>query len=362
MFTGSCGGVGSQAYQCAGAAELSEQHGVCQCGHALQRHGLATRRCATINELFQMDDHPSVSSLNSVCTHCGETYEQHDPAPRLSSRAAMFRVPGPPPSSCLSHPIVPPHRAIQPTPAPPPLSPQPSQLHASSQSAVGLRTTAPFYPPGPSTTFRPLGVASTARAAVALLYVLGKRKRSQGRVSQFLDGMCPSMRYEVTVVIDCQALGGDCSEAPLGKVQLRPIHPPTLTKMAPFLYRAKQEHLAFDYVAEGHPDDPVYPTLSVELTQFFDENELSMPHNKHVDEMIHLKLQSRASDLESPPRLFNILICLKKGKLGRGNSRILQIGSGDLSTELLTYQAMDAISKKYYEERQILIFIGMSSI
>ncbi|KAH8995532.1 hypothetical protein EDB86DRAFT_2921699 [Lactarius hatsudake] len=144
-----------------------------------------------------------------MCTHCGETYEQHDPAPRLSSQVAMFRVPGPPPSSCLSHPIVPPHRAIQPTPAPPPLSQRPSQLHASSHSAVGLRATAPFYPPGPSTAFRPLGVASTARAAVALPYgrygtytapqpftvastkALGKRKRNQGRVSQFLDGMCP---------------------------------------------------------------------------------------------------------------------------------------------------------------------------
>ncbi|KAH8995533.1 hypothetical protein EDB86DRAFT_1099203 [Lactarius hatsudake] len=83
-----------------------------------------------------------------------------------------------------------------------------------------------------------------------------------------------------------------------------------------------------------------------------------MPRNKHVDEMIHLKFQSQASDSQSPPRLFDILICLKKGKQGiRGNSGILQIGSGVLSTELLTYKVMDAVSKRYYGEMPILIFI-----
>lgn len=184
-----------------------------------------------------------MSSSNSVCVHCGEAYGQHDPAPRLSSsqvqfipttsipidpvltarstRAAMPHVPPPlhvppPPSLHLSLPAHP-SRAI-PQPVPPPLPPRHSQLHTSSQSAVG--TAVPFYPPGPSTMNRPFGVASTTGAATALPYsmytapqlftaagtqALGKRKRGRGKASQLLESACPR-RYELTVVIDCQAV------------------------------------------------------------------------------------------------------------------------------------------------------------
>src|SRR6266702_5065114 len=165
-----------------------------------------------------------MSSSNSVCVHCGEMYEQHEPAPRLSSLMPPARsstrvttpcVPLlPPPPSHLSLPI-PPFCAV-PQLVPPPLPPRPSQLHTSSQSV----TMGPFYPPGPSMVNRPLGVASGTGAATALPYSMysapqpfttastqatGKRKRGRGRASQLVESACPR-RHELTVVVDCQAV------------------------------------------------------------------------------------------------------------------------------------------------------------
>ena len=121
----------------------------------------------------------------------------------------------PPPSLRLSHPA-PPSRAI-PQPDPLPLPLRPSQLPTSSQIAVGR--TVPFYHPDPSRMNRSLGVASTMGVATPLPYstytsmppvatgsqALGKRKRSRGRASQLLECAGPR-RYELTVIIDCQAV------------------------------------------------------------------------------------------------------------------------------------------------------------
>jgi len=77
-----------------------------------------------------------------------------------------------------------------------------------------------FYASGSSATNQSLGIASTARASTALPYsmyttsqpftaagaqALGKRKRGQGRARQLLERM-NSTRFELTVVVDCQAV------------------------------------------------------------------------------------------------------------------------------------------------------------
>src|SRR6266702_2190081 len=135
-----------------------------------------------------------MSSSNSVCVHCGEMYEQHEPAPRLSS-------------------LMPPARSSTrvTTPCVPLLPPPPSHLSLPMP---------PFYPPGPSMVNRPLGVASGTGAATALPYSMysapqpfttastqatGKRKRGRGRASQLVESACPR-RHELTVVVDCQAV------------------------------------------------------------------------------------------------------------------------------------------------------------
>ena len=120
-----------------------------------------------------------------------------------------------------------------------------------------------------------------------------------------------------------------------------------------FLHRAKQEHLAFDYVAEGYPHDLIYPALSSQLSDFFNRNELSVPRNPFISELITL------SEPE-PPRLFEILICKQRGSRGRLGT--LQIGmEHGFSTESLTYQKMGDISKRYCPDKpQIVMFIGMS--
>lgn len=130
--------------------------------------------------------------------------------------------------------------------------------------------------------------------------------------------------------------------------------------MAPFLRRAKQEHLAFDYTANAYPHDVIYPALSPELARFFDQNGLSVPRTTYINELIDLsELQSNQS---SPPRLFEILICKQRGSQGRPGT--LKIGMEDgLSTESLTYEKMVAISKRYHPDRpEIVIFIGTSFI
>ncbi|KAF8259269.1 hypothetical protein EI94DRAFT_1035513 [Lactarius quietus] len=369
-FTGHCGGIGSQACQCAGATESSVQRGVCQCGHALQRHELVTRRCATINEMFRTDDHPSVSNLYSLCVHCGETYGQHDLAPRLP--ASLNRV-----MPTTSTPITLANAIGQNTqmatslalPRPPSranaqllcLPPRPAQLPSSSQSVAGRAT--PFYPPGPSRVNH--GIASPTGAATPLPYsayttpqtlttstrALGKRKRAQGRTTQLLDSLGP-IRYDLIVVVDCQALYGDCPEA--GDDNQRPsvVHPPTLTKMGPFLHRAKQEHLAFDYMVECYPDALVSPTLSSHLAHFFHKNGISVPQNKYVEDLINLaKLE------KFEPLLFEILVCKQKGSRGRLGT--LQIGTETgFTTRSLTYEKMANISKRYCPDRsQIVMFI-----
>lgn len=120
-----------------------------------------------------------------------------------------------------------------------------------------------------------------------------------------------------------------------------------------FLHRAKQEHLAFDYVEESHPSSQIYPALSTRLTQFFDDNNISVSRNQYIDELITL-----SEHQSSPPRLFEILICKQKGSRGRLGT--LQIGVEDgLSTESITYQKMVGISKRYYPDRpQIVVFVG----
>jgi hypothetical protein len=125
-----------------------------------------------------------------------------------------------------------------------------------------------------------------------------------------------------------------------------------------FLCRAKQEHLAFDYVEECHPDSLVYPALSTCLTQFFDQNNLSVPCNLYIDKLISL-----SEHQSSPPCLFEILVCKQRGSWGHHGT--LQIGAEDgLSTESLTYQRMGAISKQYCcpDKPQIVVFIGMHLI
>ncbi len=133
------------------------------------------------------------------------------------------------------------------------------------------------------------------------------------------------------------------------------VHAPTPTKMAPFLHRAKQEHLAFDYVADAFLQDLIYPTLSLELAQFFNQNGLTVPRNQYVNKLIEL-----SEHHDSLPRLFEILICKQRGHQGRPGT--LQIGMEDgLSMESLTYQKMTNISKRYCPDwSQIVIFIGMS--
>ena len=174
-----------------------------------------------------------MSSSNSTCIHCGETYGQHDPAPRLlASQARLMpatstlnamvgqttptatHVPLPPSSLSLPTPL---SRAT-PQPGPPQLPLRLSQLPIS-QSTLGR---APFYSPGPSTANRPFGVAPTTGPATALPYsmyaatpphmqVLGKRKRARGRASQLLTERSASpRRYELRVVVDCQAVSCEC--------------------------------------------------------------------------------------------------------------------------------------------------------
>lgn len=123
--------------------------------------------------------------------------------------------------------------------------------------------------------------------------------------------------------------------------------------MERFLRRAKEEHLAFEYAEECHPSDLIYPTLSTHLTQFFNNNNISVARSRFIDELIAL-----SSDSEQPTRLFEILICKQKGSRGRLGT--LQIGVDDgLSTESITYQKMAAISKRYYPDRpQIVVFVG----
>lgn len=165
-------------------------------------------------------------------------YRQHDPAPRLPTSQARLMsatalltasapnplgqttrtvtdVPLPSPSLRLSHPTPPSHAIPQPGPLPLPL--RPSQLPTSSQTAVGRAV--PFYHPGPSRLNQSLGVTSTMGVATPLPYsmytstppvaagsqALGKRKRSRGRASQLLECVGPR-RYELSVVIDCQAV------------------------------------------------------------------------------------------------------------------------------------------------------------
>ncbi len=105
---------------------------------------------------------------------------------------------------------------------------------------------------------------------------------------------------------------------------------------------------------ECHSDDLIYPTLSFELTRFFDQNELSVPRNQYINELINLS--------ELPPRLFEILVCKQRGSRGRPGS--LQIGTDNgTMTESLTYKKMGDISKRCYPDRpQIIIFIGTSFI
>lgn len=121
--------------------------------------------------------------------------------------------------------------------------------------------------------------------------------------------------------------------------------------MDSFLHRAKQEHLAFDYVAECFPHDLIYPTLSSQLSDFFNHNKLSVPRNQFISELITLSEPSL-------PRLFEILICKQRGSRGRVGT--LQIGMEDgFSTESLTYQKMGDISKRYCPDKpQIVMFIG----
>jgi hypothetical protein len=154
-------------------------------------------------------------------------YGQHDPAPRLSASQARLvpantihqaaQTPHLPLPSSLSLSLPrPPSRAI-PQPGPLTLPPRPLHLPTSTQSAAGRAV--PFFPPGPSMINHPLGVASTTGVATPLPYstyatppplntstrALGKRKRSQGRATQLLESVVPR-RYELIVVIDCQAV------------------------------------------------------------------------------------------------------------------------------------------------------------
>ena len=233
IFTSHCGGIGSWTCQCTGATEVcsaflrqvcsfliypfqsSDQHGVCQCGNALQQHELATCHCAIINQLFEMVRHfplrPAttdslrmtthlcqiqITSVSNVSRHMDNmTQHQDSPHPRFMYShlpgcytfcspifsgltwgcdtcaicpgtiylAAMHCVPLPP-SSCLpllAHPF---HAISHPS-----FPLQPSLPHTSGQSAVGTPAV-PFYPPGPSTTDHHLGVASMAEAAMAFSY------------------------------------------------------------------------------------------------------------------------------------------------------------------------------------------------
>jgi hypothetical protein len=168
-----------------------------------------------------------VSSSNSVCVHCGESYGQHDPVPRLPASQDRLvpantvcqasQLPHVPLLSSLSLSLPRPPSHAVPQPGPLALPPRPLQLPTSTQSAHGRA--APFFPPGPSMVNHPLSVASTAGVATPLPYsmytgllplttstqALGKRKRSRGRAMQLLESVGPR-RYELTVVIDCQAV------------------------------------------------------------------------------------------------------------------------------------------------------------
>jgi hypothetical protein len=179
-----------------------------------------------------------MSNSHSFCVHCGETYGQHDPAPRLpasqnrvmpttSTPITLENALGQNTQMATSHVLPPPSSLTLPRPPScanaqpglPCLPPQPFQLPASSQSAVGRA--APFYPPGPSLMNH--GIASPTRPATPLPYsmyttpqslttstqALGKRKRARGRATQLLESQGPRS-YKLIVVVDCQAVS-DCA-------------------------------------------------------------------------------------------------------------------------------------------------------
>lgn len=154
-------------------------------------------------------------------------YGEHDPAPRLSASQARLvpanvvhqaaQTPRLPLPSSLSLSLPrPPSRAI-PQPGLLTHTLRPLDMPTSAQGAAGRPV--PFFSPGPSTINHSLGVASTAGVATPLPYrayatppplnmstrALGKRKRPQGRARQLLESVV-SRRYELIVVVDCQAV------------------------------------------------------------------------------------------------------------------------------------------------------------